>query len=49
LFFASVEISDRIVAFMPQDAQVVLGLSEPRTSPMLVSAKLEIGGVIVVE
>ena len=41
LFFASIKISNRIVAFLSQDAQIVLGLSESRTSPMLVSAKLK--------
>jgi len=46
LFFASVKISNRIVAFMSQDAQIVLGLSESRASSMFVSAKLKLGGVL---
>jgi hypothetical protein len=41
LLSAGVKIPERIVAFMSQDTQVVLGLIEPCTGPMFISAKLE--------
>jgi hypothetical protein len=41
LLLAGVEIPERIVAFVSQDTQIVLGLVESCTGPMLVSAKLE--------
>ena len=41
LLLESVEISERVVTFVSQDAQIVLGLVESCAGPMLVSAQLE--------
>ena len=41
LLLESIEISERLVAFVSQDAQIVLGLVESCAGPMLVSAQLE--------
>ena len=41
LLLENVEIPERVVTFVSQDAQIVLGLAESCTGPMLVSAQLE--------
>jgi hypothetical protein len=41
LLLESVEIPERVVTFVSQDAQIVLGLVESCAGPMLVSAQLE--------
>jgi hypothetical protein len=41
LFLASVEVSNRIVAFVPQSAHLVLSLEESCARPLFVSAKLK--------
>jgi hypothetical protein len=41
LLFASVEVSKRLVAFVPQSAQLALGFDEARARALFVSAKLK--------
>ena len=41
LLLASVEVSKRIVAFVPQSAQLALGFDESLVRPLFVSAKLK--------
>jgi hypothetical protein len=41
LLLEGVEVPQRVVPFVSQDAQIVLGLVESRTGPMLVSAQLK--------
>ena len=41
LLLESVEIPERVVTFVSQDAQIVLGLVESCAGPVLVSAQLE--------
>jgi hypothetical protein len=41
LLLASVEVSNRIVAFVPQSSHLILGLKESCARPLFVSAKLK--------